>query len=85
MSSAGHRSAIRGLVLPLEWDERSQVRAVGIFAPNEQVYRVLEDGRGPELMQHLQEDVVVRGQVTEHPAGRQSIRVVDYQVCGRDN
>ena len=84
MSGAGHRSAIRGLVLPLEWDKGSQVRAVGIFAANEHVYRVREEGRGPELLQHLQEEVVARGEVINHPAGRRSIRVVDYQLQGRD-
>lgn len=81
MSEIRGYSAVRGLVLPVEWDDMSRVRAVGIFSASEQIYRVEGDGRGAELLGLLQADVIARGDITEHPVGRRSIRVVEYQVC----
>ena len=79
------RGAVRGLVLPVEWDARSRVRSVGIFSAAEQVYRVSMTGRGAELLQLLQQEVLARGILTQRRRGELSIQIDKYEVCPQDD
>ena len=56
---------IRGIVIPVDWDEKGKVVAVGISACDEQEYLVYRDHKGVELLHYLQEEVEVSGVMRE--------------------
>jgi hypothetical protein len=68
---------IRGIVIPVDWDEKGKVVAVGISARDEQEYLVDKDHNGQELLHYIQEEVEVSGLVRE-TRNKKLIRVRKY-------
>jgi len=56
---------IRGIVVPVDWDEKGKVVAVGISACNEEEYLVDKDHKGIELLHYIQKEVEVSGVIRE--------------------
>lgn len=56
---------IRGIVIPVDWDEKGKVVAVGVSACDEEEYLVDKDYKGQELLHYIQEEVEVSGVVRE--------------------
>ena len=63
MGAKSETQGIKGLVIPVEWDQRGVVKAVAIAAFDESTYRVAPGGRGEELLGRLQREVTVWGRV----------------------
>jgi hypothetical protein len=61
------------------------VRSVGIFSAAEQVYHVSMTGRGTELLQLLQQEVIANGTLTPQDCGELCIHVDDYEICRQDD
>ncbi|MBC8456872.1 MAG: hypothetical protein H8D67_02615 [Deltaproteobacteria bacterium] len=57
---------IRGVVIPVDWDEKGSVVAIAISTPNEDEYLIDKDHlKGKELLHLIQEEVEVSGVVRE--------------------
>jgi len=57
---------IRGIVIPVDWDEKGSVVALAISTPDEDEYFIDRDHhKGKELLHFIQEDVEVSGVVRE--------------------
>jgi len=68
---------IRGIVIPVDWDEKGKVVAVGISARDEQEYLVDKDHKGQELLHCIQEEVEVRG-IPRESKDKKAIAVQAY-------
>jgi len=56
---------IRGIVTPVDWDEKGNVVATAISTHTEEEYLVINDSKGKELLNLIQEAVEVSGLVRE--------------------
>jgi len=56
---------IRGIVTPVDWDEKGNVVATAISTHTEEEYLVINDSKGKELLNLIQEAVEVSGLVKE--------------------
>jgi len=61
---------ITGLVIPVEWDDKGEVKAVAIAAFDESTYRVAPGGRGGELLGRQKREVTVWGRVKRLAEGK---------------
>jgi len=58
---------IKGLVIPVEWDEKGNVVAAAISTPSEDEYLIDKDHyKGEELLHLIQQEVEVTGLAKEH-------------------
>jgi hypothetical protein len=71
--------AIRGVIIPADWDEAGNVTEVAISAQNEVEYRIDLVARGKELMAFLNREVEVSGKVAESRQGK-TIVIIDYSL-----
>jgi hypothetical protein len=71
--------AIRGVIIPVDWDEAGNVTEVAISAQNEIEYRIDLVARGKELMAFLNREVEVSGKVAESGQGK-TIAIIDYSL-----
>ena len=59
-------TTIKGIVIPVDWDEKGSVVALSISTPNEDEYLIDKDHlKGKELLHLIQEEVEVSGIVRE--------------------
>ena len=68
---------IRGIVIPVDWDEKGSVVAIAISTPNEDEYLVDKDHKGKELLHLIQEEVEVSG-VTRKDKDKKILTVQKY-------
>lgn len=59
--TANELFSIRGLVVPVDWDETGKVTAVAISTFDEEEYIVSRKGKGSELLTFLRKVVEVEG------------------------
>lgn len=73
---------IRGVVIPMDWDEHGNVVSIAISSHDETEYLVDKDGKGRELLAFIRKEVEVGGEVKEEDH-RKAIRVKRYLVKQR--
>ena len=56
---------IRGIVIPMDWDEKGKVVATAISTHTEEEYLIFNDYKGKELLHLIQEVVEISGVVRE--------------------
>lgn len=56
---------IQGVVIPIEWDEKGTVLSIALATNTEKELLIKEDLRGRRLYNHLQESVIVTGELME--------------------
>jgi hypothetical protein len=71
---------IRGLIVPMDWDDRGSITGVAISTPFEEEYRIELDQRGKELLGFIRGRVTASGVVTLDADGRKVIMVETYQI-----
>jgi hypothetical protein len=71
---------IRGLIVPMDWDDRGNITGVAISTPFEEEYRIELDQRGEELLAFVRARVTATGVVTLDAQGRKVIMVESYQI-----
>lgn len=59
------RITIKGIVIPVDWDEKGSTVATAISTHTEEDYLVRNDSKGKELLNLTQEGVEVSGLVSE--------------------
>jgi hypothetical protein len=70
---------IRGILVPVEWDESGRVLATAVSTDQENEFVIDNNNRGEELRVHLRAEVVVTGRLRESE-GRRIIRVERFAL-----
>ncbi len=68
---------IKGIIIPVNWDEKGNVIAVAISTFDEDEYLVDKQGKGQKMLELLQEQVEIRG-VLRNEDGKKIITVKKY-------
>jgi 5S rRNA maturation endonuclease (ribonuclease M5) len=68
---------IRGIVIPVDWDEKGKVIAAALSTHKEDEYLIDHDYKGQELLHHIQKEVEVSGVVRKNN-GKKIIVVQKY-------
>ena len=77
----GHNlTTIRGIVIPVEWDEEGNALATSIASPGEQEYLVEQDTIGKELSKLTRQEIEVHGILQERKRGQNTIAVRSYRL-----
>lgn len=71
-------SIIRGVVLPMDWDDQGNVVRIAISSHDEMEYMVEKDDKGRELLAFIRKEVEVSGEVGEKNQ-KKVIRVKKYR------
>lgn len=77
-------SMIRGVVIPMDWDEHGNVVSIAISSHDETEYLVDKGGKGHELLAFVRKEVEVGGEIREEDH-RKVIRVKKYLVKQMDD
>lgn len=72
---------LRGLIIPVAWDEKGNAVATAISTHSEEEYVVEGFGKGKELVSLIREEVEVSG-VVKNEGNKKIIRVKKYQKRG---
>ena len=72
-------STIRGVVIPMDWDEHGNVVRIAISSHDEKEYLVDKGGKGYELLAFIRKEVEVGGEVKEEDH-RKVIKVKKFHV-----
>jgi hypothetical protein len=75
-------TCIKGIIVPVDWDEQGKVMAAAIFCQDEVEYRIDNNKKGSELLSLVQEEVEATGIVREK-GDRKLITVTEYQISER--
>lgn len=78
MERNNQQTTVRGLILPVDWDEKGNVTRVAIMAAKEEEYLVEENAGWGRLLDLIQREVEVRGVMREE-ASQKIIMVEDYE------
>ena len=70
---------IRGVVVPMAWDERGNVVAIALSTHDEDEYAIDKEGKGEELLSLIRKEIVANGIVTEREK-KKVIRIMNYSV-----
>ena len=71
---------IKGLVIPVGWDDKGNVTATAISTHFEEDYLVDQNAWGEELIAFLRQKVKVNGSMTQNKNGKKFITVKRYEV-----
>jgi hypothetical protein len=78
MKRNNERVNIKGILIPVDWDDRGNAIRAAIFTGNEEEYLVEENEKGKKLLGLMQQMVEIKGVVREE-AGRKIITIETYQ------
>jgi 5S rRNA maturation endonuclease (ribonuclease M5) len=73
-------TTIKGLIIPVDWDEKGNVTATAISTHFEEEYMVDDNARGEELIAFLRQRAKVSGVIIENAKGKKVITVKHYEV-----
>lgn len=71
---------IRGLLIPVDWDEKGNITETAVSTYFEEEYRIERNARGEALLPFLRQKVKVIGFVRMDDRGRRVVRVEEYEV-----
>lgn len=71
-------TTVRGIVIPVDWDEEGNALAVIISSLDEQEYLIQQDAKGKELLRLMRQEIEAMGVVKEGSKGRKTIKVKSY-------
>lgn len=72
-------TTVRGIVIPVEWDEDGNVLGIVVSTPGENDYLIEQDSKGRELLSHMRQEVEIIG-VVKGTKGDQTITVITYEL-----
>lgn len=79
-----NKGAIKGLVIPEQWDKEGRVLAITIQTSQEEIYFVEQTDTGQEMLKFLHQEVEVKGKITERLNGNSMITVKGFRVTKPD-
>ncbi|UCG20651.1 MAG: hypothetical protein JSU80_13175 [Deltaproteobacteria bacterium] len=77
---AGTLTTLRGLVIPVDWDDKGNVTATAISTHLEEEYLVDQNAWGEALLAFLRQRVKVSGSIFLKEDGKKVITVRKYEV-----
>ncbi len=75
----GDQITIRGILVPVEWDESGSVLTTAVSTDQEDEFVIDNNNKGAQLRVHLRAEVEVTGRVKESE-GRTIIRVEEFTL-----
>ena len=72
-------TCIKGIIVPVDWDEKGNVIGAAISCQDEVEYRIDNNKKGSELLSLVQEEVEATGILSEK-GDRKVITVTEYQI-----
>ena len=69
---------VRGLVIPIDWDNKGNPTKTAIYGRSEERYTVEPDQKGKELLRFLQQDLDIEGILRETKKGQKIITIKSY-------
>lgn len=79
MREGGKIITIRGIVIPVDWDEKGTVIAAALSTHNEEEYSIDRDYKGEELLRYIQKEVQVSG-VARKSNNRKTISIRAFEL-----
>ena len=77
---AGILATVRGLVIPVDWDDKGNVTATAISTHLEEEFLVDQNAWGEALLAFLRQRVKVSGSIVLKEDGKKVITVNKYEV-----
>ena len=71
---------IRGLLVPIDWDEKGNITEIAVSTYFEEEYLIQKNVREEALLPFLRQKVKVIGLVSMDDRGRKVVRVEEYEV-----
>lgn len=71
---------VRGIIIPVDWDEEGNALAAAISGLDEQEYLIKQDGKGKELLQLMRQEIEAMGVVKKGSKGRKIIKIKNYDL-----
>ena len=79
MKEGGKVITLRGIVIPVDWDEKGTVIAAALSTHNEEEYSIDCDYKGKELLRYIQKEVQVSG-VARKSNNRKTISIRAFEL-----
>ena len=76
-------TTIRGIVIPVDWDDEGNALAAAISSPDEQEYLIKQDAKGKKLLGFIRQEIEVSGVLKKAIKGRKIIKVKTYGLKRR--
>lgn len=73
-------TTIRGLIIPVDWDDRGNIIGTAVSTYFEEEYFIDHNPLGDELLAFVRQRVKVSGSVRQHESGQKVITVKKYEV-----
>lgn len=73
-------TTIRGIVIPVDWDEDGNMLVAAISGSNEQEYVIEQDKKGKKLIGLIRQEIEVSGVVRKVIKGSKTITVKSYRL-----
>ena len=73
-------TTIKGLIIPVDWDEKGNVTATAISTHFEEEYLVDDSAWGEELIAFLRQRAKVSGSIIQKANGKKVITVKHYEL-----
>ena len=71
---------IRGLVVPVDWDDKGNITETAVSTYLEEEYLIERNSKGEALLAFLRQKVKVIGLVKINDVGRKVVRVKEYEI-----
>jgi hypothetical protein len=78
-------TTVRGIVVPVDWDEEGNTLAAAISSPDEQEYLIKQDPKGKELLRLMRQEIEAMGVVKKGSKGRKIIKINNYELWREDS
>lgn len=74
------RILIKGLVIPVDWDQTGNVRTIGVLTDGEGEYEVGPGGACDQLMAHLRSEILAEAVLVDPVGPLKRVRVDSFAV-----
>ena len=72
-------ATLRGILVPVDWDDEGNVTAVAVSTRDEREYLIDRDAIGKGLQSHIREEIELSGILKDGPAGR-TVTVKEFRL-----
>jgi hypothetical protein len=74
------RVLIKGIVIPVDWDQSGTVRTIGVLTDDEGEYEVGPGGACEQLMSHLQNEILADAVLLEPVGSVSRVRIDSFAI-----
>ncbi len=71
-------TTLKGILLPVEWDDKGRITAVALSTADEKEYRIIEDEKGKQLISLVREELELTG-IVKTIQNNNTMTVVHYR------